>query len=587
MSIARDFADSTVNKVRLREDPASIVARNTNLDIALITTGHFISPNEMILEVQKFYTKGGREISDDNIFEPTLTRIRVRGEKFLIATGASPIVPKRLEMQAQKAGIPFYTYRTLLRQDHSENHDSIWELLDDAKIDSSDSTSTRPTKRLVVAGGGATSCELGQTLARLGKMGRSRLEIHFVAPELLAGEEVSLQNAAYQILSAQCGIQLYLGLRIESISENGSIHLSNGSVIQQVDALLLCLGRQPSLESLHLDNANVEWNHTHGVIVHSTTLQSVSAPHIFACGDCASAVASKPATRTATHAAWTGYHAVVNAITPRFLTWGSKSVHPHVPRVIYTDPELGYVGLSLQECIHRYGLDGFDRLYVGEEGTDRSDMEALERETSNNFCFVEIRATKLDGRVLGFTVCGSTASELTNEMSVVVENGLTVRQIAKALHSYPSHGYLLHRAALSLALSNIWGLLEACGPVGATLACPGRFASNFVRFLKRRLFVLPSNKWYLRRFREWQSLGANRGILISKNHTNDGQKQQEEKLEIVSFLDLYENEEWRNSVLLDDGSNAGLQQRTIRTASDMNLKDFKEWVEQRPSRLKK
>ncbi|KAL3903678.1 MAG: hypothetical protein SGILL_010355, partial [Bacillariaceae sp.] len=451
MPMARDHMTTTVNKVRARESPLAMVERNPNLDIALLSTGHFVGPKEMELDVTQFYSN-----NVTNNFSNQITR--VTGKKFLIATGASPIVPEKLEQQATAAKLPLWTYRTLLRQD-DQHSNSFWEL--------TQNHSSSKTMKIVIAGGGATAMELCQSLARLGgpsSASSSSIEIHLVAPELLPGEDVALQNAALQLLLVEKRIiKFHLGQRVESVTPTKNVTLSDGSSIAGVHGMILCLGRRPALEALCLNVAEVDWDHRNGILVNPSSLQSISAPHVFACGDCSSAINQYPTTRTATHAAWTGYHAASNAILPRFLTYGSKSVHSTVPRVVYTDPELASVGMSLSECVLRYGVDGFARIMAGEEGTDRADMESLERHTSG-IGFVEIRATKVDGKVLGMTACGPVASELANEVSVVIENGLTVRDIARSLHSYPSHGYLLHRVALSLTLGNIWGSLEACSP---------------------------------------------------------------------------------------------------------------------------
>ena len=503
--------------------------------------------------------------------------IRIRSKKFLIATGSGPKQEPVIEQTAQQVGIPVYTYRTILQQQQHQQQQigtatntsnngnrGIWGIFDDGGTEEEDRMTTtkrssNDTKTIVIAGGGATALELGQSLARLCNGGdagaltnkstnnvadtRFNARIYIVAPQLLKGEDTALQQAAYNILDNERGIDLtYLGYRVDqccwtSLSTKDDIKETTRSVelvkagqiltgsnssntrtgteatttttyIQNVDAIVLATGRQPGLDlaSLQLDNAQVEWNTTHGVFVKPSTLQSTTQPHIYACGDCAypvgdgrTAISNKETSRmrkmTATHAAWTGYHAVSNALLPKWLTFGSKAIHDVVPRVIYTDPELVSVGMSEQECIEKYGERGFQQLHVSENGTDRSDIDSLERPTpKNSIGFVELRATLVDGRVVGFTACGPTASELANQMSVVITNKLTVRQIAKSLHSYPSYGYLLHRVALSMALNDMWGSLEACGPVGSCLAKVGRLVTKCVLRLRKMYNKLA---WFL------------------------------------------------------------------------------------------
>lgn len=602
LSLARQHATETVRKVRAREAPREMVARNPKLDVALISNAYFVTPHEMRLEVHHFYptstslapnaTNLANELNATNT--ATTRLLRVRGKKFLIATGAMPYVPKKLESSARRARLPLYTYRTFLRPSGSKKNNAIWQLLGepstfDANISTVHNSTPSLTKRIVIAGGGATACELGQALARLGKeggRGMRSLEIHVVAPQLLAGEDVTLQNAAYQLLSANDNLHFHLGQRLEDVLPDGSIQLSNnGSQIANVSALLLCLGRRPDLRSLRLDNANIEWNTSHGVLVHHSTLRSVTASHVFACGDCASAVAMKPTSRTATHAGWTGYYAALNALLPRFLTFGSqRAVSSTVPRVIFTDPELASVGMSLQECIRRFGMDGFNRLFVSEDGTDRADIESLERQTTA-VGFVELRATKVDGRILGFTACGLGASELANEMAVVIGNRLTAQDVAKSLHSYPSFGYLLHRAALSLAFTSIWGLLEACGPVGALLASPGRWVSTFLH----RVHTMVKQFFDRSGLTEWQAEGASKGILQrmasrAGDHAREGRSStatSPSKSRIVSFLDAGDYVEH-----LSIGRLEGSNQNSCdvhKRESDMNLDDFKSWVARGPA----
>jgi pyruvate/2-oxoglutarate dehydrogenase complex dihydrolipoamide dehydrogenase (E3) component len=546
---ARKHATETVLKVRSRENPSAIVEGNANLDLVLVSDCRFVSPHEMTLSVCESYS------SERSL--PNSTTLQIRGKKFLIATGAAPIIPEHLDAAAKRAGLRTYAYRNLLRPSKEEDDqlDSIWRLLekDDA------------IKRVVVAGGGATACELGQSLARLGK---GRLEIDLVAPTLLPGEDVSLKNAAAQLLH-QDGITLHLGRRLEDVLPNKQSRLSDGTLLPPCDALVLCLGRKPALEELCLETADVSWDKILGVVV-NPSLQSTTAPHVYACGDCCSAVCSNPQGRTATHAGWTGYYAAANTKLPRWLSVGSKSVHSTVPRVIYTDPELVSVGLSVQECIKKYGSGGYDRLLVPELNTDRADMESLERRTIG---FVELRATKIDGRILGFTGCGPAASELANEMSVAIGNRLTVADVARCLHSYPSHGYLLHRVALALTFNSVWGSLEAVGPVGGVLAKVGRFVIKPFTSLKRL-----SRHVRFKSMREWEALGVSQSILFRQQSDGD-LVAPNEGFQLISLLDAYGNTELKEQLLETPGT---LNLINGRHPQQIDADAFRTWVSQKP-----
>jgi pyruvate/2-oxoglutarate dehydrogenase complex dihydrolipoamide dehydrogenase (E3) component len=575
MAMARKHATATVNQVRSREDPSAMVHRNPNLDIMFVSDCHFTSPHHLTFApVEAFSsTSTTADISNNQTAgEPTIT---VYSKTFLIATGASPVVPQPLEMAAKQAGLPLYTYRTLFRpsdDDIDTQKESIWSLLDSTTIEDN-----KVTRHVVIAGGGATACEVGQALKRLGG---ERLQVSLVAPSLLSGEDVTLQNAAAQLLSAD-GVTLYLNCRLETVLPDRQILLSDNQRLPPVDALVVCVGRKPSsLESLHLQAARVDWDPTLGVIVNPRTLQSTSASNVYACGDCSSAVASKPTSRTAAHGAWTGYHAASNARLPWLLRLGfQSSTHPTVPRVIYTDPELVMVGLSRKECIEKYGTDGFDRLNVSEKGTDRADMEGMER---NTIGFVEIRATKVDGKILGFTGCGPAAAELANEMSMAIVNGLTVRDVARSLHSYPSHGYLIYRVALAMALSNVCGLLEACGPVGGILANVGRLGS---KVLRAPLSVTRRGGKHTH-LRDWEARGEQSTIVVHHQMPKCSDDRAasvivpKEEFQIISYLDHYRNSTFheRPTTSTEGSQNTGSRSICI----SKNGEDFRAWLSNRP-----
>jgi pyruvate/2-oxoglutarate dehydrogenase complex dihydrolipoamide dehydrogenase (E3) component len=519
LELARTHATNTVLTVRGRENAQAMVDRDPNLDVALISDCHFVSPHELSLTLGRAYSSSARTNATWADHEGKSSPMIVRSKKFLIATGASPVIPKDLEAAAQLAGVPTYTYQTLLRPSNIEqDNTSIWQFANNNNPD-------KKPKRIVIAGGGATACELGQSLARLGT---DNVEVDLIAPMLLRGEDATLQNAAAQLLTCEQNLRLHLGRRVENVLPNRTISLSDGSVIHGCDALILCLGRTPapSLQKLKLEAAHVKWNETTGVQVKTSNLQSISAAHVYACGDCCSAVATRPLGRTATHAAWTGYFAAANTRLPRLLTFGSKASKEVVPRVVYTDPELVSIGLSIEECMAKYGQDGFDRVMVPTAQTDRADMELLER--GRDIGFIELRATKIDGKILGMTACGPSASEHANELSVILENGLSAIDVARSLHSYPSHGYLLHRLALAIAFNSIWGSLEAIGTLGVWVSWLGKKASKGVGAAKN---ITGRRKKRLKR--AWDAEGASRTLILTKTIRSDGD------IQICSFLDLY------------------------------------------------
>ena len=185
-------------------------------------------------------------------------------------------------------------------------------------------------KDVVIVGGGATACELGQSLSRLSG---DSMNIAIMAPAILPAEDVAVQNAAMKIL-ANDNCKLHLGARAVDVAESGGMTrliLDNNSSIP-VDCIIFCTGRSPkdSLKSLHLKEAGLAWTEERGVTVNSY-LRSQSSKHVYAAGDCASTVPLRD--RRAIHTGWLGFNAVRNAMLPWFLR--SAATHPFVPRVTF------------------------------------------------------------------------------------------------------------------------------------------------------------------------------------------------------------------------------------------------------------
>lgn len=139
--------------------------------------------------------------------------------------------------------------------------------------------------------------------------------------------------------------------------------------------------------------------------------------------------------------------------------------------------------MTAKECVNEYGKGGYDVISVRENGTDRADMDSTERFVEANF--IELRAEKISGRILGATACGPAAAETINEVCLSLTNQLSVRDVARTLHSYPSHSYLMWRCATALATQDVAGLLSACG--GA-----GRFLGRLLRMFNK---VKQSLRW--------------------------------------------------------------------------------------------
>jgi pyruvate/2-oxoglutarate dehydrogenase complex dihydrolipoamide dehydrogenase (E3) component len=196
-------------------------------------------------------------------------------------------------------------------------------------------------------------------------------------------------------------------------------HRGEAPLTVTVDEILVAAGRTPNLDDLGLDAAGVAAN-AYGILTDATLQTTV--PGIWAIGDC---VAGAPRyTALADRHARVAVH---NALghSPR-----AEAVDPVVPTAIFTDPELGRVGLTEAQA----RAAGFD---VRAETVPMRDLAraVIAGETTGA---VKLVADALTGRLLGGAVLASGGAELLGEIALAVRLGLPAQAICDTLHAYPT-----------------------------------------------------------------------------------------------------------------------------------------------------
>ncbi|QNE18244.1 oxidoreductase [Kribbella qitaiheensis] len=327
--------------------------------------------------------------------------VRVRFRHALIATGSSPAIPP----------IPG------LAEADPLTSDTIWSL-------------TELPQRLLVLGGGSIGCELGQAFARLG----SHVSILEEAPNLLPRED---PHAASLLLAALAddGISISNGARLESVErrDNGwRGRTSSGSTIP-FDRVLVAVGRTPHTADLGLEAAGVT-SDDHGHVVVDKQLRT-SNPRIWAAGD----VTGHP---QFTHVA--GVHgslATSNAILGLHRSVDTATI----PRVTFTQPEVAAVGVAPDQAGAHSGLTVRT---IDHTDLDRAVTEDIRR---------GVTRLVLDrrGRIVGATIVGPRAGESLAELVLAARQGLRARDLATAMHAYPTYGDGPWRAAIEHVQSQL------------------------------------------------------------------------------------------------------------------------------------
>src|SRR5699024_6706855 len=120
---------------------------------------------------------------------------------------------------------------------------------------------------------------------------------------------------------------------------------------------------------------------------------------------------------------------------------GEKSEVDYIgmPAVCFTEPELASVGYNETQAKEE-GLD-----YVTGRFPFAANGRALGLNKTDGF--VKIVARKEDGLVIGAQIAGNGASDIISELSLAVETGMTLEDIALTIHAHPTLGEIPMEAA--------------------------------------------------------------------------------------------------------------------------------------------
>ena len=272
---------------------------------------------------------------------------------------------------------------------------------------------------LLVLGGGPVGLEFAQVFARFG----SRVTLVQSASRLSPRSDA---DAAAQLEAAfqEEGIEVLTGTTVERF-EGRAATLSDGRTVE-VERVLLASGRVPNVEELGLEQIGVRM-HQGGVEVDDHLRTSVEG--IWAAGDVTGHHQFTPVAQ---------YQARI-AVEDMFAPNGSAADYSLLPTAIFTDPELGAVGLTEEEARDR----GHDVGTATQPLTNvtRSQFVA---ERHGLYKLVYARDTR---RVLGVHVVSRGASDIVQGLSLGLRLGMTVDDLAASHHVYPSWGEGVKAAA--------------------------------------------------------------------------------------------------------------------------------------------
>jgi pyruvate/2-oxoglutarate dehydrogenase complex dihydrolipoamide dehydrogenase (E3) component len=266
---------------------------------------------------------------------------------------------------------------------------------------------------LLILGGGYVSLEFAQIFRRLG----ARVCVVEVAPRLLGHEDPDVSEALRAIL-AEDGIELHLGAGAARVERSGpGVRLHLADAVVEGTHLLLAVGRTPNTDQLDCPAGGIALD-ARGFIQVDDRLRT-TAEGVFATGD----VTGAPAF---THVSYDDFRVLRGD-----LLGGEArpTVGRLIPYTLFTDPQLGRVGLTETEARARslpIRVAKMPMTYVA---------RAIESDETRGFLKAVVHAQT--ERILGFAALGFEGGELASLVQVAMMGDLPYQALREAIFPHP------------------------------------------------------------------------------------------------------------------------------------------------------
>jgi dihydrolipoamide dehydrogenase len=285
-------------------------------------------------------------------------------------------------------------------------------------------------KRLGVIGAGVIGLEMGSVWKRLG----SQVTILEALPNFLPAADEQVAKEALRVFTKVAGLDIRLGVKIGAVktSKKGvAVEYADpaGEQKTEFDVLIVAVGRAPQSASLGAETVGLKLDSRGFIEVDDHCRTNLA--NVYAIGD----VVRGP---MLAHKSSEEGVAVAEMIV-------GQSGHVNldtVPWVIYTAPEIAWVGKTEQE-LKAAGVDY-------RSGQFPFIVNGRARAIGETAGFVKVLADARTDRILGVHMIGPYASELISEAVVAMEFGAASEDIARIVHAHPTLSEALHEAALAV-----------------------------------------------------------------------------------------------------------------------------------------
>ncbi len=366
-------------------DQAFVVERKNGV-VKMLVSGvkATLKRNKVTMKVAEAFIEGK---TDDGFV------IKAGEEKFLakrliVATGSMPVVPPITGLKDQIATGLVMTNR---------------EVLELKEI----------PKTLVVIGGGVIGLEMASYFSSVG----SKVIVVEMLDKIAGPTEKEISSILQKSLEKK-GVIFNLGCKVTAIEKDGVVFERNGKAEKvNADKILLSIGRRAVTQGIGLENIGV--NIERGAIVTDDNMRT-NVANVYAVGDVNGKV-------MLAHTAYREAEVAINNIL------GKKDIMRYnvIPSVIYTNPEVGSVGETVESAKAK-GLDvkevSIPLTYSGRYIAENTSLDGICKIVVNN----------KTNTLVGAHVIGSYAGEFIVAVSAMIDLEVDIENIKKLVFPHPT-----------------------------------------------------------------------------------------------------------------------------------------------------
>jgi pyruvate/2-oxoglutarate dehydrogenase complex dihydrolipoamide dehydrogenase (E3) component len=272
-------------------------------------------------------------------------------------------------------------------------------------------------EHLAIIGGGYIGLEMSQFYRRMG----SRVTVIEGANQVAGHEDQDVASALQSLLEAE-GIEFHLNTsvkRVESIQGNVklTVEKDKGSFTISASHVFVATGRTPNTEDLGLETVGVKIS-DRGIVEANERL-ATNVEGVWVAGD----IRGGP---MFTHTSWDDYRILLSQLAGD----GSRTTSRVVPYAIFTDPELGRVGITESEARNNHKQIKVARYEMKGNGKAR--------ESGETEGFIKLIINAKTNHILGAAVFASEGAELVHLYVDVMNAEAPYTIIRDAIHIHPT-----------------------------------------------------------------------------------------------------------------------------------------------------